>query len=124
MPSWRSARAVSTASCDSEPGADVEATLDRLRSLPGIGEWTAQYIAMRALSWPDAFPHTDYGVLKAMDEKNPRKALEHAAQLATVARLRSHAPVEISGGQQTMKHYTYHGQSAGTHAAHCATKAR
>jgi AraC family transcriptional regulator of adaptative response / DNA-3-methyladenine glycosylase II len=57
----------------------VEATLDRLRSLPGIGEWTAQYIGMRALSWPDAFPHTDYGVLKAMQEKDPRKALERAA---------------------------------------------
>ncbi len=63
-----------------EAGAEVEATLDRLRSLPGIGEWTAQYIAMRALSWPDAFPHTDYGVLKAMGEKDPRRALEHAAQ--------------------------------------------
>ena len=33
-----------------------------LRALPGVGEWTAQYIAMRALAWPDAFPHTDLGV--------------------------------------------------------------
>jgi AraC family transcriptional regulator of adaptative response / DNA-3-methyladenine glycosylase II len=73
------ARAVSTDQLRLEPGAEVEATLDRLRSLPGIGEWTAQYIGMRALSWPDAFPHTDYGVLKAMEEKDPRKALERAA---------------------------------------------
>jgi AraC family transcriptional regulator, regulatory protein of adaptative response / DNA-3-methyladenine glycosylase II len=63
-----------------EPGVDVEQTVAALKSLPGIGDWTAQYIAMRALSWPDAFPHTDYGVLKAMGEGNPRKALERAAQ--------------------------------------------
>lgn len=63
-----------------EPGADVERTLDALRAVPGIGEWTAQYIAMRALSWPDAFPHTDYGVLKALGTRNPREALALAAQ--------------------------------------------
>ncbi len=74
------ATAISKGQLRLEPGAEVETTLERLRSLPGIGEWTAQYIAMRALSWPDAFPHTDYGVLKAMGEKDPRRALEHAAQ--------------------------------------------
>jgi len=58
------------------PGVDVPATLDKLRSIRGIGEWTAQYVAMRALAWPDAFPHTDLGVMKALGEKNPRKVLE------------------------------------------------
>jgi AraC family transcriptional regulator of adaptative response / DNA-3-methyladenine glycosylase II len=57
------------------PNADVEATLDALRTLPGVGEWTAQYIAMRALSWPDAFPHTDLGVMKALGETSPRRVL-------------------------------------------------
>jgi AraC family transcriptional regulator of adaptative response / DNA-3-methyladenine glycosylase II len=61
------------------PNADIEQTLERLRALPGVGEWTAQYIAMRALAWPDAFPHADYGVLKAMGRIDPsidpRKAL-------------------------------------------------
>jgi AraC family transcriptional regulator of adaptative response / DNA-3-methyladenine glycosylase II len=33
---------------------------------------------MRALSWPDAFPHPDVAVLKAMKEKNPRTALASA----------------------------------------------
>lgn len=60
------------------PEADVEATLGTLRTLPGIGEWTAQYIAMRALGWPDAFPHTDYGVKKALGETNPKRVLEQA----------------------------------------------
>ena len=58
------------------PHTDVEATLERLRELPGVGEWTAQYIAMRALAWPDAFPHTDLGVMKALGEKNARRVLE------------------------------------------------
>jgi AraC family transcriptional regulator, regulatory protein of adaptative response / DNA-3-methyladenine glycosylase II len=57
------------------PGADVAATLARLRQLPGIGEWTAQYIAMRALAWPDAFPHTDLGVMRALGERNPKRLL-------------------------------------------------
>jgi AraC family transcriptional regulator of adaptative response / DNA-3-methyladenine glycosylase II len=60
------------------PGARVESTLEQLRGLPGIGEWTAQYIAMRALAWRDAFPHTDYGVMKAMAEKDPRRVLATA----------------------------------------------
>ena len=74
------ARALSDGSLRLEPDVDVETTLEKLRALPGIGEWTTQYIAMRALAWPDAFPHADYGVLKAMQQTNPRKALEQAAQ--------------------------------------------
>lgn len=49
-----------------QPGRDVEVVMARLVALPGIGEWTAQYIAMRALGWPDAFPHTDLGIRKAL----------------------------------------------------------
>jgi AraC family transcriptional regulator of adaptative response / DNA-3-methyladenine glycosylase II len=47
-------------------GADLEAAIAKLRSLPGIGEWTAQYIAMRELREPDAFPAADLGLLRAM----------------------------------------------------------
>ena len=61
-----------------EPGADADTSIERLRALPGIGDWTAQYLAMRALAWPDAFPHTDYGVMKALGEKNPRRVLAMA----------------------------------------------
>lgn len=59
-----------------EPAAGIEATLAALRGIPGIGEWTAQYIAMRALSWPDAFPHTDLGVRKALRAADPARVLE------------------------------------------------
>ncbi len=48
------------------PGARPEALIERLCALPGIGPWTAHYIAMRALGWPDAFPPNDVAVLKAL----------------------------------------------------------
>jgi len=57
------------------PGADVATTLEMLRALPGVGEWTAQYIAMRAIAWPDAFPHSDLGLKKALREQNPKRVL-------------------------------------------------
>ncbi|MEO8718846.1 MAG: AlkA N-terminal domain-containing protein [Burkholderiales bacterium] len=69
------ARAVADGELVLMPNADVDATLDRLRALPGVGEWTAQYIAMRALAWPDAYPHTDIGVMKALGTKDERRAL-------------------------------------------------
>jgi AraC family transcriptional regulator of adaptative response / DNA-3-methyladenine glycosylase II len=47
-------------------GADPERLVERLRELPGIGAWTAHYVAMRALGWPDAFPPGDVAALKAM----------------------------------------------------------
>jgi AraC family transcriptional regulator of adaptative response / DNA-3-methyladenine glycosylase II len=58
-----------------EPMVGVDDTIARLRALPGFGEWTAQYVAMRALAWPDAFPASDVGVLKALGESDPRMAL-------------------------------------------------
>ena len=51
---------------DFTPGAQPEQEMQKLLSIPGIGAWTAQYIAMRGMGWPDAFPHTDYGVKKAL----------------------------------------------------------
>jgi AraC family transcriptional regulator of adaptative response / DNA-3-methyladenine glycosylase II len=72
------ARAVEDGRVALEPSADIDATLAALSALPGVGEWTAQYIAMRALSWPDAFPHTDLGVMKALGETSARRVLAAA----------------------------------------------
>ena len=58
------------------PGADVPSTLKALQALPGIGDWTAQYIAMRALRWPDAFPAGDVALQKAMGVATARAAAE------------------------------------------------
>ena len=43
--------------------------------LPGIGVWTAHYIALRAMGWADAFPYTDYGVKKALAPRSPKEIL-------------------------------------------------
>jgi len=45
---------------------DPDASIQRLAGLPGIGQWTAHYIAMRALRWPDAFPKEDIAVRKRL----------------------------------------------------------
>jgi len=47
-------------------GRSLEEAVAQLRALPGIGEWTAQYIAMRQLREPDAFPAADIGLMRAM----------------------------------------------------------
>jgi AraC family transcriptional regulator of adaptative response / DNA-3-methyladenine glycosylase II len=49
-----------------EGRGDLGEALARLKTLPGIGEWTAQYIAMRQLREPDAFPAADIGLMRAM----------------------------------------------------------
>lgn len=72
------ARAVRDGEVVLSPASEPGATLDALRALPGIGEWTAQYIAMRALGWPDAFPHTDHGVKKALGEADAKRVLQRA----------------------------------------------
>lgn len=62
--------------------ADVNATVALLKALPGIGDWTAQYIAMRALRWPDAFPAGDVALQKALGVqllKNPARQAEHVS---------------------------------------------
>jgi AraC family transcriptional regulator of adaptative response / DNA-3-methyladenine glycosylase II len=48
-----------------EPGPGARAGLERLAQIPGIGPWTLQYIAMRGLRDPDAFPDSDLALLKA-----------------------------------------------------------
>jgi AraC family transcriptional regulator of adaptative response / DNA-3-methyladenine glycosylase II len=54
-------------------GASLEETIAKLRSLPGVGEWTAQYIAMRELREPDAFPAADIGLLRALATADGRR---------------------------------------------------
>jgi AraC family transcriptional regulator of adaptative response / DNA-3-methyladenine glycosylase II len=63
------------------PRADLESAIKALSALPGVGEWTAQYIALRELREPDAFPHADIGLLRAMaDEAGVRPTPETLLQ--------------------------------------------
>lgn len=71
MPRARARTLVSLAAAVASDGALLERGRDRdesiggLRALPGIGEWTAEYIALRALGDRDAFPAADVGLLRA-----------------------------------------------------------
>ena len=66
------AQAVSSGHISLHAGADVAATMDALKALPGIGAWTADYIALRALRWPDAFPSGDVALQKALAPEGQR----------------------------------------------------
>jgi AraC family transcriptional regulator of adaptative response / DNA-3-methyladenine glycosylase II len=73
------AGAVCNGKINFEGVVDSEAFLDRLCEIPGIGKWTAQYVAMRALGEPDAFPSSDLGLLRALALDTSRE-LEHRAE--------------------------------------------
>ncbi len=73
------AAAVDAGAIELHRGAPLAPTMDALRALPGVGEWTAQLIALRALSWPDAFPSTDIGLLNALHTRDVR-AVEAMAE--------------------------------------------
>jgi AraC family transcriptional regulator, regulatory protein of adaptative response / DNA-3-methyladenine glycosylase II len=93
------ARAVVDKKLQLHGGADVHATVETLKALPGIGDWTAQYIAMRALRWPDAFPAGDVALHKALGvrgQKNPA-TLAEAASLAWKP-WRSYAVIRVWNG--------------------------
>lgn len=64
---------------DSSGARDLDAFVAELTALPGIGPWTAHYLAMRALHLPDAFPAADLGVRKALD-MIPARAAEARAE--------------------------------------------
>lgn len=60
------------------PYSDIEATIAHLKTFPGIGDWTAQYIAMRVLAYPDAFPHSDLWLRRALAVDKPTQVLRIA----------------------------------------------
>ncbi|HJU70955.1 MAG TPA: AlkA N-terminal domain-containing protein [Paucimonas sp.] len=54
-----------------KPGAALEDAVAQLKTVAGIGDWTAHYIALRALRFPDAFPAGDLGLQKAAARDHP-----------------------------------------------------
>ncbi|WP_019938042.1 AlkA N-terminal domain-containing protein [Bordetella sp. FB-8] len=74
------------------PGSQPEREMQKLLELPGIGPWTAQYIALRAMAWPDAFLPTDIGIKKALAPRTPK-------QISTLAQTwspwRSYATINL-----------------------------
>jgi AraC family transcriptional regulator, regulatory protein of adaptative response / DNA-3-methyladenine glycosylase II len=72
------ARAVAEGKLQFEGVVNSEAFQQRLCEIPGIGKWTAQYVAMRALGEPDAFPSSDLGLLREMGLRNAIELEERA----------------------------------------------
>ncbi|MGB3295467.1 MAG: helix-turn-helix domain-containing protein [Phormidesmis sp.] len=58
--------------------AGIQPTVAALKALPGIGDWTAQYIALRVLADPDAFPSGDLALRRALDVDRPSQVLKMA----------------------------------------------
>ncbi|HTE45330.1 MAG TPA: AlkA N-terminal domain-containing protein [Gemmatimonadaceae bacterium] len=92
------ARHVADGTLRIEPDADVRALTGQMTAIAGIGPWTAEYVAMRALHWPDAFPATDLvlrrnagnitaaQLLKAADRWRPWRAYAAMQLWMTAAR--------------------------------------
>jgi len=96
------------------PRNSLEAAIAQLRALPGIGEWTAQYIAMRELREPDAFPAADIGLLRAMAGRDgmrpsPAALLQHAEQWRP---WRAYAALHLWASEATAREIVDHDQQA------------
>ncbi|MGH7121325.1 MAG: DNA-3-methyladenine glycosylase family protein [Acetobacteraceae bacterium] len=86
-----------------DPCATLAESVAHLCKLPGIGEWTAQYIAMRALHLPDAFPHSDVGLLRAMGTTTGRPAAtDLLARAAAWRPFRAYAAMHLWASQSAV----------------------
>jgi len=65
-----------------EGNAGLSAFVEAMTKIRGIGDWTANYVAMRALGEPDAFPASDLGLLKALQKGPDRPTAKQAAARA------------------------------------------
>lgn len=76
------ARAVASGAVSFDPAATLDDKIAELCAVPGIGAWTAHYIALRAVGEPDAFPASDLGLRKAAGGAAPieARALEKMSQ--------------------------------------------
>lgn len=89
------AKEVSSGRMALEPAAPLETTLGALRAIEGIGEWAVQYIAMRSLGWPNAFPEDDTMFMKRSGSAGPFELDRLAARREQWQPWRAYAAVRI-----------------------------
>ena len=78
------------------PATDLDGAVARLKALPGIGEWTAHYVAMRALGQSDALPAGDVGLMRALDDGSGRpNRAQLLARSAAWRPLRAYAAIHL-----------------------------
>lgn len=58
--------------------ANPERLTEEMVQIPGVGKWTAEYVVMRGLGWPDVFPAGDLMVRRALGDISERAARQHA----------------------------------------------
>ena len=77
------ARAVADGNLRFDLSQDPEIFRETFLGIRGIGDWTEQYVSMRALKNPDAFPASDLGLLRAFDQKDkPRMKPAHLEEIS------------------------------------------
>ncbi|MDJ0780506.1 MAG: AlkA N-terminal domain-containing protein [Desulfosarcinaceae bacterium] len=76
------ARAVADGTVSLKVQSDLDTFVAALTRIPGIGDWTAHYVAMRALAEPDAFPAADLGILRALTRGAQRPTAKQARAMA------------------------------------------
>lgn len=74
------ARLLCASELDLSATASAPDQIETLLAIKGIGPWSANYIAMRTLAYPDAFLETDAGIKHALPEYTPKQRLELAEQ--------------------------------------------
>ncbi|MGA6927458.1 MAG: AlkA N-terminal domain-containing protein, partial [Desulfosarcina sp.] len=84
-----------------ESAGELSRFIKTLTAIPGIGPWTAHYVAMRALGEPDAFPASDLGIMKALQDGNDRPSLKQVAARAEAWRpWRAYAAIYLWLGEE------------------------
>ena len=97
-------------------GLHADEFMARFRELPGIGDWTAQYVAMRALNEPDAFPASDLGLLRAAGFS--QRQLENCAEAWRP--WRAYAAMHLwQGGMKNGSNVLHASQKSGRAVAAC-----
>jgi AraC family transcriptional regulator of adaptative response / DNA-3-methyladenine glycosylase II len=76
------ARAVATGSLTFHAAEGLDEAMARLVAIPGVGPWTAHYVAMRALGEPDAFPASDLGLRRALVRRDRMPSARELEELA------------------------------------------
>ncbi|MGL5003461.1 MAG: AlkA N-terminal domain-containing protein, partial [Casimicrobium sp.] len=76
------AQKVASGELDLTASASIDVTIESLQTIKGIGPWTAHYVAMRALSWPDAWPPQDVAILNALELPNTKAGQREADVIA------------------------------------------
>ena len=94
----RLARAVAAEGLDLAPSSSPDDVRSRLAAIPGIGPWTVEYVAMRAMRDPDAFPAGDLGLRHALAANGrPASATEVERRSTAWRPWRAYAAVQLSG---------------------------